>query len=127
VNVDHWAALGALLVAAVLACVAALVPLPETLVGAFYGAAGTLVTFALGAFGRARGMLPSSASAAPSSSSSPGPRSRHGDSLYPPAGEERDFYPPAGEESDFYPPADDELAEAREGLAEAKKALASDA
>lgn len=52
--VDLWAALAALLVAAVLATLAALLELPAEVSGGFFGAATMLVTFAAGAFTRAR-------------------------------------------------------------------------
>jgi len=54
VSLDLWAALAALLVAAVLATVAALASVPAEVQGAFYGAATMLVTFAAGALTRDR-------------------------------------------------------------------------
>lgn len=53
-SVDLWAALAALLVAAILAVVAALADVPAEVEGAFFGAATMLVTFAGAALTRDR-------------------------------------------------------------------------
>lgn len=57
-SVDVWAALAALLVAAVLVMVGTLANVPAEVHGGFTGAATMLVTFAAGALARARATRP---------------------------------------------------------------------